>query len=174
MLFRSGFLSPAVLEGIEWSAERSGAPGQLTFKVLEDNKLKISEGNAVRFKYKGKKVFFGFIFSRQTDGGGEVSVTAYDQLRYFKNKETYVFEDKTLTQIIKRIASDFGLRKGSLEDTKYKIPHRVEAEKGGSLCFLGQICLHRKFQASQGYIMRPCLKNGFNKNKEKQIGRAHV
>ena len=64
-----GFLSPAVLEGIEWSAERSGAPGQLTFKVLEDNKLKISEGNAVRFKYKGKKVFFGFIFSRQTDGG---------------------------------------------------------------------------------------------------------
>ena len=53
-------------------------------------------------------------------------MTAYDQLRYFKNKETYVFEGKTLTQIIKRIASDFGLRKGSLEDTKYKIPHRVE------------------------------------------------
>ena len=128
LIIQSGkdFLSPAVLEGIEWSAERSGAPGQLTFKVLEDNKLKISEGNAVRFKYKGKKVFYGFIFSRQTDGGGEVSVTAYDQLRYFKNKETYVFEDKTLTQIIRRIASDFGLRKGSLEDTKYKIPHRVE------------------------------------------------
>ena len=52
LIIQSGkdFLSPAVLEGIEWSTERSGAPGQLTFKILEDNKLKISEGNAVRFK----------------------------------------------------------------------------------------------------------------------------
>lgn len=118
--------SPAVLEGIEWSTERIGAPGQLTFKVLEDKELKISEGNAVRFRYKGKKVFYGFIFSRQTDGSGEVSVTAYDQLRYLKNKETYVYDGKTLTDVVKWIAKDFGLRKGSLEDTKYKIPHRVE------------------------------------------------
>ncbi len=120
------YYCPAVLEGIEWSTERIGAPGQLTFKILEDKKLKISEGNAVRFKYKGKKVFYGFIFSRQTDGGGEISVTAYDQLRYLKNKETYVYENKTLTEVVKKIITDFSLREGRLEDTKYKIPSRVE------------------------------------------------
>jgi len=35
------YYCPAVLEGIEWSTERIGAPGQLTFKILEDKKLKI-------------------------------------------------------------------------------------------------------------------------------------
>ena len=118
--------SPAVEEGIEWSTERSGAPGQLTFKVLEDKKLKIEEGNAVRFRYKEKKVFYGFIFTKKLDGSGRISVTAYDQLRYLKNKDSYVYENKTLTWLIKKIASDFSLKKGTLEDTKYKIPYRVE------------------------------------------------
>ena len=117
---------PAVQEGIEWTTERSGSPGQLTFRVLEDEKLKITEGNAVRFKYKGKKVFYGFIFTRKIDSDGIVSVTAYDQLRYLKNKDTYVYENKTLTQVVKRILTDFSLRKGKLEQTGYVIPSRVE------------------------------------------------
>lgn len=118
--------SPAVAEGIEWSTERSGSPGQLTFKVLEDKELNITEGNAVRFKYKGNNVFYGFIFTRKTDQEGIMSVTAYDQLRYLKNKDTYVYANKTLTQVVKRIISDFSLKKGTLENTKYKIPSRVE------------------------------------------------
>lgn len=118
--------SPTVAEGIEWSTERSGSPGQLTFKVLEDKELNITEGNAVRFKYKGNNVFYGFIFTRKIDQEGVMSVTAYDQLRYLKNKDTYVYADKTLTQVVKRIISDFSLKKGTLENTKYKIPSRVE------------------------------------------------
>ena len=118
--------SPAVIEGIEWSTERSGSPGQLTFKVLEDKELEITEGNAVRFKYKENNVFYGFIFTRKIDSEGVISVTAYDQLRYLKNKDTYVYTNKTLTQVVKRIISDFSLKKGTLENTKYKIPSRVE------------------------------------------------
>lgn len=34
-----------------------------------------------------------------------------------------------------------------------------EAETGGSLCIQGQGGLHNKFQARQGYIERPCLRN---------------
>ena len=30
---------PAVEEGIEWSTERKGTPGKLTFKVLKDDVL---------------------------------------------------------------------------------------------------------------------------------------
>ncbi len=118
--------SPAVTEGVEWSTERIGSPGQMTFKVLEDKEMKITEGNAVRFKYKGNNVFYGFIFTRKIDQDGVISVTAYDQLRYLKNKDTYVYANKTLTQVVKRIISDFSLKKGELENTKYKIPSRVE------------------------------------------------
>lgn len=117
---------PAVQEGIEWSTERSGAPGQLTFQVLADPQLKITEGNAVRFQYGGRKVFYGYIFTQKTDSDGILTVTAYDQLRYLKNKDTYVYENQTLTQLVGRIISDFSLRKGKLEQTKYRIPSRVE------------------------------------------------
>lgn len=117
---------PAVQEGIEWTTERSGSPGQLTFRVLEDEKLKITEGNAVRFKYKGKKVFYGFIFTRKIDSDGIVSVTAYDQLRYLKNKDTYVYENKTASQLIRMIAEDFALNVGTIEDTAFIMESRVE------------------------------------------------
>ena len=53
---------PAVVEGIEWSTERRGAPGKLTFKVLEDKKLSFSEGCPVRLKVNGKKIFLSFFY----------------------------------------------------------------------------------------------------------------
>lgn len=55
-----------------------------------------------------------------------ISVTAYDQLRYLNNKDTYVYEGKTASQLIEMLASDFSLRVGDLENTGYVIPSRVE------------------------------------------------
>ena len=53
---------PVVQEDIQWTTERKGSPGKLTFKVHLDDSLDITEGNAVRFKWNGHKIFFGFIF----------------------------------------------------------------------------------------------------------------
>lgn len=121
---------PAVEEGIEWSTERRGVPGKLTFKVLEDKKLSFSEGCPVRLKVNGKKIFFGFVFKQQRskrDGKVQkVTVTAYDQLRYLNNKDTRVYEGKTASQLVKMIADDYKLSVGSLQDTGYIIPSRVE------------------------------------------------
>lgn len=118
--------APAVLDDIQWSTERTGSPGQLTFKVYVDDKLNITEGNAVRFKWNDNKIFYGFIFSKKRDKEKFYSITAYDQLRYLKNKDTYVYENKTANEVIKMICDDFNMKTGTLEDTKYKIPSRVE------------------------------------------------
>ena len=72
---------PAVKEGIEWSTERQGVPGKLTFKMLKDDTVCLSEGAAVRLKVDGKPVFFGFIFIRRQDKDNVINITAYDQLR---------------------------------------------------------------------------------------------
>ena len=121
---------PAVEEGIEWSTERRGTPGKLTFKVLEDKKLKFSEGSPVRFTVNGKKIFFGFVFKQQSarkEGKvRELTVTAYDQLRYLNNKDTRVYENKTADQLIKMIAEDYRLSVGTLKNSGYVIPSRVE------------------------------------------------
>ena len=118
--------SPAIEEGITWTTERKGCPGQLQFKVVKDSTLTISEGDAVRLKVNGAKVFYGFIFKMKRAKEQIITVTAYDQLRYLKNKDTYVYENKTAGELIKMIATDFNMRVGSLENTGYKIASRVE------------------------------------------------
>ena len=117
---------PVVEEGIEWSTERRSTPGKLTFKILNDDIIDFKEGATVRLKVDGKEVFFGFVFTKRRDKNQIISVTAYDQLRYLNNKDTYVYENKTVAEFIQMIATDFNLKTGTLEDTKFKIASRVE------------------------------------------------
>lgn len=117
---------PVVKEGIEWTTERRSAPGKLTFKVVKDDILDFSEGSEVRLQVDDKIVFFGFVFSQRRDKDQIISVTAYDQLRYLKNKDTYVYENKKASEVIQMIAADFNLRVGTIEDTGYIISSRVE------------------------------------------------
>ncbi len=117
---------PAVEEGIEWSTERKGTPGKLTFKIVKDDVLDISEGSAVRMTENGEPIFFGFVFKQQRGKDQIISVTAYDQLRYLKNKDTLVYENKTADQLLQMIAEDYGMHVGTLEQTNYVIESRVE------------------------------------------------
>lgn len=125
----SNVFSPIVQEGITWTTERKGCPGELQFKVVKDDvvsNIGFQEGDAVRLKVNGSNVFYGFIFKKKRSKDHIISVTAYDQLRYLKNKDTYVYENKTASEFIQMIASDFKLQTGSIENTKFKIPSRVE------------------------------------------------
>lgn len=119
---------PAVQEGIEWSTERKNTPGKLTFKVLKDDILDFSEGSPVRVKVDGDNVFFGFVFKQRRSKENIITVTAYDQLRYLKNKDTKVYEGKTADQFVKMIAEDYILNVGILDNTGYVIPWRVEQD----------------------------------------------
>lgn len=116
---------PIVEEGIEWETERKGTPGKLTFTVYQDGNLKFSYGSAVTFKYDGNNVFYGFVFKMTPTTDGLIKIVAYDQLRYFKNKHTYIYKNKRLDQLVKMIADDFKLRTGTLNNTKKTIT-RVE------------------------------------------------
>ena len=117
---------PVTQENIEWTTERKGNPGKLTFKVHLDESFEITEGNAVRFKWNGENIFYGFVFSKKMDKDRIITVTAYDQLRYLKSKDTYVYENKTAGELIQMVAADFKLQIGDIVDTGYKIPSRVE------------------------------------------------
>ncbi len=119
---------PSVEEGIEWSTERKDAPGKLTFKVLKDDILNFSEGSAVRMRVDKDNVFFGFVFKQQRSKDNIITVTAYDQLRYLKNKDSFVYEAKTANQLVEMLAKDYSLKVGELENTGYVIPSRIEQD----------------------------------------------
>lgn len=117
---------PIVEEGIQWTTERSGSPSTLKFTVVKDDTIAFQEGDAVRLKVDGQEVFFGFVFTKKRNKNHHIEVTAYDQLRYLKNKDTYVYENKTASQVIQMIANDFNLNLGTIESTKFVIESRVE------------------------------------------------
>lgn len=117
---------PAVLDGVELTRERTGAPAKLVFTMIKDDNISFPEGSRVRFWYKDKPVFCGYVFTKKRDRDHHIEITAYDQLRYFKNKFTYVFSKKKASDIIKLMCKDFGLKVGVLDDTGYTIPSLVE------------------------------------------------
>jgi len=120
---------PVIEEGISWETARKGIPGKLTFKVVKDSTLNFQEGNAVRMKSNDENVFYGFVFTKGHDKGNTIDVVAYDQLRYFKNKDTYVYTNKTASDVVKMLAADFKLNTGTIENTAYTIASRVEDNK---------------------------------------------
>lgn len=122
---------PTVHENIEWETNRKGSPSKLTFTIQQDDASdQIAEGDAVAFKYGESgnmhNIFYGFLFKREFDKSGEVKCTAYDQLRYFKNKHTYQYTNKRADQLVTMIAKDFALKTGTLEKTNYVIGSRLE------------------------------------------------
>ena len=119
---------PMVEEGIVWESERKGVPGKLTFSVLKEGALNFQEGNPVMLGIDGQNIFKGYVFQKKRDKNQLIKVTVYDQLRYFKNKDTYVYENKTADELIKMIAEDFKLVVGELENTGFKLS-RIEDNK---------------------------------------------
>ena len=108
---------PVVEGAITWVLQRRGQPGKCSFSLIPDSNLVIEEGNAIRLDVDGISVFLGFIFERNWNHDGKMKVTAYDQLRYLKNKDSYNYTNLTAGEVIRLIAQDYHLNVGELEDT---------------------------------------------------------
>ena len=160
---------PIVTGEIQWQTERKGVQGSLTFKVVKDATLNFTEGDAVRLKVDGQKVFYGFVFQKKRDKQGIITVTAYDQLRYFKNKDTYVYSNKTASEVVQMVAKDFNLQCGTLEDTKFKIESRVEDNQ--TLFDIVQNALDLTLQSKKEMYV---LYDDFGKLTLKNIGNLKV
>lgn len=117
---------PAVEGDVTLEYERKGSPGVLTFNVVNDEALSFYEGNPVSLRVDGTKLFYGYVFKKKRNKDGIITVTCYDQLRYLKNKDTMIYENKKYSEVLKTIADSNGLQTGTIEDTGYVIPFRNE------------------------------------------------
>lgn len=118
---------PPIEGDVVWDTERSGSPGKVTFKIRGD--VPVTEGDIVSVTYGDTKVFVGYIFEHSVDKTGLISVTAYDQTKYFNNSDTYVFEKIKASDVLKRIAKDYNMSVGTIEDTGIVIPSIVEDDQ---------------------------------------------
>lgn len=124
---------PVIKDGATLTRRKNGV-SSFEFAMLNDEKLRVEEGDVVsvtsdKLKPAGTQhnVFFGYVFKISTSKSGEVSITAYDQIRYLQNTDTLVYADKTLTDLLRTICDNNKLKAGAdIMATGYVIPSRVE------------------------------------------------
>lgn len=148
--FNGKFASGTVIEPVTIDWSRSGSPGKMTFSLVTPTFVHRSEsarvptlaydfhnGDKAQFYHNGNKIFSGYVFSKKEDKYGKVDVTCYDQIRYLKASDFFVFENQEFTvgeairYIVKerfalRSALDFdatGLKK---DGSSYKIPYTIK------------------------------------------------
>ena len=110
----SNIMYPPTVEGVTIEWERKGQPGKLTFEVVKTPGLSFQEGDPCRFSVDGTPVFYGFVFEKSRKGNNPnvIKCVVYDQLYSLKNKDTYVYTNKTASEVIKMVAEDFQLNVG--------------------------------------------------------------
>ncbi|RJX40865.1 hypothetical protein D3P09_02245 [Paenibacillus pinisoli] len=126
-----------IVEGMSWKTSRIGKAGSISFTLIKGAPLyqlkdfAYSNGDVVRLRVGKTNLFHGYIFS--IDGGRDeaVKITAYDQTRYLMNSDTYVFKGVTAADVLRRIAKDFEIKLGTVDDTGYKI--KTMSEDGQKL-----------------------------------------
>jgi hypothetical protein len=122
---------PVVVGTVTWETHRKSSPGKLTFECLYDDTLNVEEGNLVNFTVDGKEVFAGYVFSISSENDEILSITCYDQLRYFKNKDSIIYTAKSATELLKMFASQNYLTLGQCDDTA----HRISKDEDGATIF---------------------------------------
>lgn len=128
---RKGEVFDIPVKSFEWKTERIGKASQFEIEMYNSDPLKfpVESGAIVRAVEGDFKIFYGYVFEDGIKKSGDLTVKAYDQLRYLKNQDTYVMPTSTATAAIKRIAGMLNLKTGTLDDTVYKVPGIVEDDK---------------------------------------------
>lgn len=116
-----------LLNGVTWESSILGEAGKLKFSLVRDGITQFTEGDKIQFFVDGLLKFSGWIMTKERTEDQVIQVTAYDQIFYLaKNRGTYVYWDKTATEVVSMIARDYGLQTGQMTNTAWKIPQRIE------------------------------------------------
>lgn len=117
-----------LVKSVSYTDKLNDGCSKLEFSYI-NNDLDIKNGSLVKFKYDNIGVFYGFVFKHSQNSKGDITVTAYDQLRYCKAKDEIVVLKDTSTSLVNRMCVYFGLKTGVLTNTNYVLAKVVQDGK---------------------------------------------
>lgn len=119
-----------VVQSIQLDTQLENYPAKLEVKWIEEQNTIFYEGARTTLKVDGIGVFLGYVFSRsRSENAEEASFIAYDQTRYLQNKETKVFEGKSVTDIFEEICKEQLIDYEVVTKSTYLLPERLEDNK---------------------------------------------
>lgn len=139
ILYKDGktFDISTLAEKITWKGRKGSAARSLSVDLIDDvsgmnqaqSGIDVTQGNHIIFTYKSTELFRGIIMSQQQSDSFKMPITAYDNGIYLSNnKDTFVYEDKTLHDIFTDVCARFGLKYSSAAETSYQIPELTKSK----------------------------------------------
>lgn len=120
-----------LIKSVNWTGETTQAARQIDVSFLNTTdgdlrKITVEVGKEVRFYVSGSEVFRGIVFKNEVSSDGSTTFTAYDYNHYLtKNKDSLKFKSKKASDIIRYICKKYGIKYGSIADTKYVFPKLI-------------------------------------------------
>lgn len=121
LLINNTDISDIALNVTYQSSWNNGA-GQLTFDYPSSKAGMFPNGSTVIFTYGSANIFYGFLFTTKQDTK-KYSCVCYDQLRYFKAKNSIIRPVSTLSEFLNTVAVAIGdrVRLGQVDSTVAKL-----------------------------------------------------
>lgn len=123
-------------ESIKWKGRKGSAARSVSIDLIDSKSkgnesagIDVTRGDHLVFSYKGKELFRGIIMSQQQSDKFKMPVIAYDNGIYLSNnKDTFVYENKTLHDIFVDVCKRFGVKYSSAANTSYMIPSLTKSK----------------------------------------------
>ena len=128
-----------LVESVQWAGRRGSPARTLTVSLLDDDGywhersgIDVEQGWQCIFKWNGAELFRGIFMTQGTTQKKTGKYKAYDNGIYLSNnRDTFVYESKTASQIFSDVCSRFGLPTGEVAGCSYTIPDHIKKKATG-------------------------------------------
>ena len=146
-----------LIETVTWKGRKGAAARSLSVTLADTDKVSsgidVTRGDSLAFYEDGLELFRGLAMTSQRADSRKESVTAYDNGIYLSNnKDTFVFNNKTVHDVFVDVCKRFGVKTGSAVSTSYKIPELVKKSSTAWDTLLDAISQDYKATGAKYYI----------------------
>lgn len=131
---KTGYDISDVVQKATWAGRKNSPARSLQLTILDDPELgeenrtgtDVCEGQHLIMLEDGEELFRGIIMQQTRGENRNLNVIAYDNAIYLaNNKGSFNYKKKTATQIFLDVCKRFGISRGEVAQTTYKIPKLV-------------------------------------------------
>lgn len=140
-----------VAASISLKSSWANGASKLTFSYPKSVDKKLNNGDYVEFEYQGVKLFAGTVFTVKSNKENQ-EIIAYDQLRYFKAKDTLMRKNMSLSDLLNVCAGNL-LVTTEVQPITEKLPDYL-FDNQTYLDMIYQSCSDHLMQTGYYYVLR--------------------